>query len=604
MDTRLLETIVLRPDGTPWAEAVVAFTLLPGSYLAGSTFPSATVTATAGADGRLSVGLWVNAAGLSDCVYLCRLPSRESFTFTLPAGAGPADLSALRTDGDAPVPTTTAQSLIDAHAAAIASAGTLGHVRVGSGLAIDGAGVLSATGGTVSSVNGQTGAVILTAADIGAAPLASPALTGAPTAPTAPPGTTTTQIATTAFAGAGLAALVRDVVREGRVALTIMAPGHGWVSDGAGTFTANDTTDRGLGTQCATLTTTGGGAASTSRLTRAGLALDLATNNLELTVKIDNDTNAGRVRLYVGTDGFDAYYTIDVYVKASDSIWQAGRWQTITINLDSAVAVGAPNPAALTSLRLNPEDDGTGTMTLRLGGVALIPKPRALFPRGVVSWSWDDGWESQWTIAAPKLAGVGHRATAFLISDTAGAGGYCTVAQLRHMQDIHGWEMAAHAHSLARHNAVGGFTALTAEQLHQEFQDNLDWMRANALDSAAGLWAPPQGRYNHTVLDVARQYFRAARGTNNWRETLPPPGGEGRYKLRTFSMASGSTLAQGRAAVDACVINGSWLILTGHRVDGVGWWTQADFEALVNHVASSGVAVLPLGDVLRVFGEI
>ena len=60
-------------------------------------------------------------------------------------------------------------------------------------------------GGAVSSVFGRTGAVTATSGDYtvsevtGAAPLASPALTGVPTAPTASPGTSTTQIATTAF---------------------------------------------------------------------------------------------------------------------------------------------------------------------------------------------------------------------------------------------------------------------------------------------------------------------------------------------------------------------------------------------------------------------
>jgi hypothetical protein len=52
----------------------------------------------------------------------------------------------------------------------------------------------------VTSVAGRTGAVTLAVADVsGAAPLASPALTGTPTAPTASAGTSTTQLATTAF---------------------------------------------------------------------------------------------------------------------------------------------------------------------------------------------------------------------------------------------------------------------------------------------------------------------------------------------------------------------------------------------------------------------
>lgn len=59
----------------------------------------------------------------------------------------------------------------------------------------------AAAAAPVQSVVGRTGAVTLAVADVsGAAPLANPALTGTPTAPTAAAGTSTTQIATTAFA--------------------------------------------------------------------------------------------------------------------------------------------------------------------------------------------------------------------------------------------------------------------------------------------------------------------------------------------------------------------------------------------------------------------
>lgn len=70
-------------------------------------------------------------------------------------------------------------------------------------------GLGSGTVAGVSSFNGRTGAVTFTAADItnvGGALLASPAFTGSPTAPTASPGTSNTQIATTAFVMAAIAA--------------------------------------------------------------------------------------------------------------------------------------------------------------------------------------------------------------------------------------------------------------------------------------------------------------------------------------------------------------------------------------------------------------
>ena len=65
----------------------------------------------------------------------------------------------------------------------------------------------------VTSVAGRTGAITLAVADVsGAAPTASPSLSGTPLAPTATVGTNTTQIATTAFvlanAGSGGAAVI------------------------------------------------------------------------------------------------------------------------------------------------------------------------------------------------------------------------------------------------------------------------------------------------------------------------------------------------------------------------------------------------------------
>ena len=91
------------------------------------------------------------------------------------------------------------------------------------------ANLLSEEGGLVSSFNGRSGAVVLTADDITAANppyalLASPNFSGNPTAPTAAVGTTDGQIATTAFVMAAVAGSVSGVAsfntRTGIVTLT------------------------------------------------------------------------------------------------------------------------------------------------------------------------------------------------------------------------------------------------------------------------------------------------------------------------------------------------------------------------------------------------
>jgi hypothetical protein len=86
---------------------------------------------------------------------------------------------------------------------------------------------VSASTTGVSSFNTRTGAVVFTAADltaVGGALLAGPAFTGAPTAPTAAPGTSTTQLATTAFVQNAVSGVTAGVStfngRAGAVTLT------------------------------------------------------------------------------------------------------------------------------------------------------------------------------------------------------------------------------------------------------------------------------------------------------------------------------------------------------------------------------------------------
>lgn len=112
-------------------------------------------------------------------------------TVTIPAGASISGFAPLASPALTGVPTvpTAAPGANTTQAASTAF--------------VTGAVVAATTG--VSSVNTRTGAVTLLLSDIpGAAPLASPALTGTPTSPTAAPGTNTTQIASTAFTGAAV----------------------------------------------------------------------------------------------------------------------------------------------------------------------------------------------------------------------------------------------------------------------------------------------------------------------------------------------------------------------------------------------------------------
>jgi hypothetical protein len=98
--------------------------------------------------------------------------------------------------------------------------------------------------GAVASFNARTGAVTFQASDVsavGGALLAGPAFTGAPTAPTASIGTSTTQLATTQFVAqalAGVGGVTSFNTRSGAVTLTLAdVTGAGGAPLNAPTFT-------------------------------------------------------------------------------------------------------------------------------------------------------------------------------------------------------------------------------------------------------------------------------------------------------------------------------------------------------------------------------
>ena len=113
-----------------------------------------------------------------------------------------------------------------------------------------GAGTVSAADSILSALQKINGNVAL------AAPLASPAFTGTPTAPTATVGTNTTQVATTAFviANAGSGGAVSSVTAG--CGLTI-SPTTGAVVASTNVTTTNNTatTDTIANTQCGTIIT-------------------------------------------------------------------------------------------------------------------------------------------------------------------------------------------------------------------------------------------------------------------------------------------------------------------------------------------------------------
>lgn len=405
-------------------------------------------------------------------------------------------------------------------------------------------------------------------------------------------------------------AVLRPVIRPSRGAqtmLTTFAPGHGWTGNGVGTINLNDTSDYALGSQCLSVVTSGGGnsGGQRSEITRSAIpAFDMTGKSLRLWVKLVSSTRLDRVRIGVGTDASN-YYLIDAAFPAAHAsgITPDGEWAVVDFDLAGASAIGTPTRTACTWLMVRVTDIGAAqSATVRVGGIALVDKPPASrYPNGVITLGFDDGYVDQFTNARAKMDEYGFAATCYIIQDLIGPtpSAYMSAAQLRQLEDLSGWEVAAHAATTVNHNVANAFASLTENQLRTELETHKKWMIKQGF-RGVDHFAYPQGKWSAQTVPIVREYFATA------RTTTPPGYGSATpaesQRMRVYPINAGTSAAVLNGMVDQVKANRSWLQLYTHRVlpsGAVGTQIEkATFDAMVDYIAAQGVAVRTVGDVL------
>ena len=403
--------------------------------------------------------------------------------------------------------------------------------------------------------------------------------------------------------------------RQPSTITTQFQAGHGFTNNAGSTYTANDTADFILGTQAAKIVTGGTGAAA--NVSRTGMsAFDTTGKTVRLRLKIDDITHVAGINLFLGNTSFaNTYKWIIQGGAAGSNLITSGEWVTVTLNWHDATTTGSPARSGLTDVRLQITDDATAAVTAHYQSVELIPDASSIFPNGVVSICFDDCWQSVWDNGKPRLDLYGYPASMYTIQDVLGSSGRLTLAELYTLQDRCGWEIASHAYTDADHSST--YTGLTAAQLDTDLRALKSWTLANGFRGGDGT-AYPLGQYGLTVdsqptTNYVRRYFNYARTTNSKTKETFPPGDP--FRLRAMSSISSSSGGYAPSSLttattgdlDKAKANGTWLILVFHKiVTGTPAATtecaQSDFNSIVDGINSRGMPVIPIGDILKLYG--
>jgi len=196
--------------------------------------------------------------------------------------------------------------------------------------------------------------------------------------------------------------------------------------------------------------------------------------------------------------------------------------------------------------------------------------------QGLITFSFDDGFMTDYTIMKPLFLAKGVPATSSIIQIKIGDAGCMDWAEIEALQDD-GWEICSHGIDAARCDT------LTEAELEYVMKASRDTLIAHGMDISTFVYAG--GRYSDTAMMVARKYYRAARSTIMYS---PAPVEDNPFLfndniLKTYALTSviADSPADSNAVynlIDSAAVNKLWLILYIHETN------SADSAIISNYI--------------------
>jgi peptidoglycan/xylan/chitin deacetylase (PgdA/CDA1 family) len=382
--------------------------------------------------------------------------------------------------------------------------------------------------------------------------------------------------------------------------MTQNEPGNGFVAN-PGVANVADTSDVVVGTQAAVVETDGIG--TTRTLSRVGMpGIDFTGKVAQLWLKVEDVEHLGELQVQLGDSNLANAFVFDLRSGQSRQWISEGDWVSVAIPWQPIQTAGTPNRAHITDVMVRVADDRVGRVTLHLNGVALVAEAAPHYPRGVVTFTFDDGFAAQSQVAAPILAAHQFPATAYVIVDRIDKDSHMTLADLHTLSDA-GWDIAAHAFTQVDHAL--NFTELSDTEVEDDMVNTRAWLIAQGFGGYDHC-AYPSGEFTNSVLATAGKYFTSCRTIYAGQQELFPPSDSRR--LRVGYITSSVPLSVAQEYVEEARENHEWLILVFHKlVDGTPAasteWRTSDFQALVDQVAASGLPVATVSDVYATGAE-
>jgi peptidoglycan/xylan/chitin deacetylase (PgdA/CDA1 family) len=212
------------------------------------------------------------------------------------------------------------------------------------------------------------------------------------------------------------------------------------------------------------------------------------------------------------------------------------------------------------------------------------------FNRALVTLTFDDGWQSIYKNALPRLNTYGYKSTQFLVSDFIGQPGYMTLNQAK--------AFAQGGHEIASHTVDHpDLTTLSTAEVISELTNSKSYFQTK-LGTTPTDFATPYGAYNQSVMTQIQAYYGSHRGVE---DGLNSKDNFNRYDLKVKNIGPSTSTADIKSWLTQAATTHTWLILVYHQIDTSGEdfsATPTQLSAELQAIKTSGLPVVTVRQAL------
>ena len=223
-----------------------------------------------------------------------------------------------------------------------------------------------------------------------------------------------------------------------------------------------------------------------------------------------------------------------------------------------------------------------------------------LFGEGLLSVTFDDGYESVYQDAYPLMQKYGIHSTQFVLTGVFKDEHYISLAQIKDMQRA--------GHDIACHSVVHpDLTTLDDEDLPKELHGCQDYFKNAGIDAKD--FAAPYGHTDARTLAQIRSLYRSQRNSDGdiravngvSSADVNTQANFDRYNLIGITVRHDTSIEELKSVIDYAITNKAWVILTYHQIDEpdsqFGLQTNM-LEAQLKFISQSPIRIITINQVM------